>query len=368
MSTDNSSAGGPPAESGGDSATSPAPGAGSTPQPRRRPVTGQILSSILRWDGWTKVAAIATALTAVAALWFSAQSLKSTRDQYGLSEQGQVTERFTTAVENLGSDKINVRLGGIYSLERLAKDSTADQPTIIEILSGFIRTQAPADAPDCTLPELVRDDNMPKGWKYASPLPKTAIDVQAALTVLGRRNADHDANALPNLSRTCLAEARLSGSFAGAAFDGAKMPGAQFDRTDLRCATFGHTELSTATFWARDLRWADFSSAQATGVEFNSSDHGGANMRGANLTSAVLNRSFLLLADLTGADLDRANLTDAWLRIRQTTGEEVGRPNLTGIYYTPQTQWPADFDPPPNADGIPSHFLEAAQCLQQRPR
>ncbi|GAD83413.1 hypothetical protein NCAST_19_01145 [Nocardia asteroides NBRC 15531] len=175
----------------------------------------RILSPLLKWDGWTKVAAIATALTAVAALWFSAQSLQSTRDQYGLSAQGQVTERFTNAVESLGSEKVNVRLGGIYSLERLAKDSAEDQPTIIEILSGFIRTQAPADTPACTLPELVRDDSAPRGWRYAGPLPQTAIDVQAALTVLGRRNVNHDAGALPDLSGTCLAEAHLTGSFAG---------------------------------------------------------------------------------------------------------------------------------------------------------
>ncbi|MFF2397423.1 pentapeptide repeat-containing protein [Nocardia sp. NPDC058114] len=278
-----------------------------------------------------------------------------------------MTERFTNAVENLGSDKINVRLGGIYSLERLAKDSTKDQPTIIEILSGFIRTQAPANAPDCTLPDLVRDDSMPRGWKYAGPLPKTAIDVQAALTVLGRRNVDHDADALPNLSGTCLADARLTGYFAGAAFDGAKMPGAHFDGTDLKCATFGHTELATATFWARDLRWADFSSADATGVEFNSSDHRGAIMRGANLTSAVLNKAILLLADLTGADLYGADLTDALLHW-QTTGGELGRANLTGIFYTPQTRWPTNFDPPNSADGVPSHFLDAAQCLRERPR
>ncbi|MFC8385024.1 pentapeptide repeat-containing protein [Nocardia sp. NPDC057272] len=244
---------------------------------------------------------------------------------------------------------------------------TAASALIIEILSGFIRTQAAANAPDCTLPDLVRDDSMPRGWKYAGPLPKTTIDVQAALTVLGRRNVDHDADALPNLNGTCLADARLTGYFAGAAFDGAKMPGAHFDGTDLKCATFGHTELATATFWARDLRWADFSSADATGVEFNSSDHRGAIMRGANLTSAVLDKAILLLADLTGADLYGADLTDALLHL-QTTEGELGRANLTGIFYTPQTRWPTNFDPPTSADGVPSHFLNAAQCLRERPR
>ena len=49
--------------------------------------------------------------------------------------QRRVTETFSKAVEQLASEKIEVRLGGIYTLERLAERSTcnrhparADQP------------------------------------------------------------------------------------------------------------------------------------------------------------------------------------------------------------------------------------------------
>ncbi len=40
-----------------------------------------------------------------------------------LTEQGQVTERYTKAIEQLGSDKLDIRIGGIYALERIARDS-----------------------------------------------------------------------------------------------------------------------------------------------------------------------------------------------------------------------------------------------------
>jgi len=42
---------------------------------------------------------------------------------FELTEQGQVTDRYTKAIEQLGSDKLDVRIGGIYALERIARDS-----------------------------------------------------------------------------------------------------------------------------------------------------------------------------------------------------------------------------------------------------
>jgi hypothetical protein len=48
---------------------------------------------------------------------------------YRLTQQGQITDRYTKAVEQLGGDKLHVRLGGIYALERIAVDSQRDHLT-----------------------------------------------------------------------------------------------------------------------------------------------------------------------------------------------------------------------------------------------
>jgi hypothetical protein len=61
------------------------------------------------------------------------------RRTFELTEQGQVTDRFTKAIEQLGSDKADVRIGGIYALERIARDSAKDHPTVMEVLTTFIR-------------------------------------------------------------------------------------------------------------------------------------------------------------------------------------------------------------------------------------
>lgn len=66
-------------------------------------------------------------------------SLTVTARTYQLTQQGQLTDRYTKAIEQLGSDKLDVRLGGIYALERLAVDSQRDHPTIIEVLTGLPR-------------------------------------------------------------------------------------------------------------------------------------------------------------------------------------------------------------------------------------
>jgi hypothetical protein len=45
--------------------------------------------------------------------------------QVHISREGQITDRFTKAVDQLGSPNIGVRIGGIYALERIAKNSAA---------------------------------------------------------------------------------------------------------------------------------------------------------------------------------------------------------------------------------------------------
>lgn len=61
------------------------------------------------------------------------------RRTFELAEQGHVTDRYTKAIEQLGSDKLDVCIGGIYALERIASDSARDHPVVIEVLTTFIR-------------------------------------------------------------------------------------------------------------------------------------------------------------------------------------------------------------------------------------
>jgi hypothetical protein len=327
---------------------------------------GSLLAELFRWDGWLKIGGVATALTAVAALFFTAKSLQSTRDQYGLSEEGQVTDRFSKAVEHLGSDKIDVRLGGIYSLERLARDSPKDQPMIIEILSAFVRTQAPADGPQCVMPELVgsTDNKLPLGgphWNFSGPLPKTEVDVQAAVTVLGRRDPHHDAGTDPDLINSCLPGVRFTGSFVGANFFRSKLAQTVFYHVDLRCALFVDADLSQANLMTDKLNRAWLDGIKAKEALFVNAD-----MRSTDLTSADLQSAVLAGANLSGADLEGATLTDARLHGGKVLFDVVrADANFSGVHYSAETKWPADYKPPASTDSGSKKFTETPdECLR----
>jgi hypothetical protein len=68
--------------------------------------------------------------------------LENAQEQLDVTRQGQMTERFTRAIEQLGSDKLEIRLGGIYSLERTAHEEQNYHWPIMEVLTSYVRRHA----------------------------------------------------------------------------------------------------------------------------------------------------------------------------------------------------------------------------------
>ena len=61
-----------------------------------------------------------------------------------LQRRGQVTERFSKAIDQLGrNDQLDVRIGGIYALEQIALDSRDLHGPVMEVLTAYVREQAP---------------------------------------------------------------------------------------------------------------------------------------------------------------------------------------------------------------------------------
>jgi hypothetical protein len=77
-----------------------------------------------------------TVIVGIAGFW---ANVRNTNKTTALTLQGQVTDRYSKVIEQLGSEKLDVRIGGIYALERIARDSARDHPTIMEVLTAFIR-------------------------------------------------------------------------------------------------------------------------------------------------------------------------------------------------------------------------------------
>ncbi|ONI90883.1 hypothetical protein ALI22I_10575 [Saccharothrix sp. ALI-22-I] len=76
----------------------------------------------------------------------AAQAAVDTREH---AEAQRITELYTKASEQLGSEKAPVRLAGLYALERLAQDNPHQRQTIVNVLCAYLRMpfDAPTDAP-----------------------------------------------------------------------------------------------------------------------------------------------------------------------------------------------------------------------------
>jgi pentapeptide repeat protein len=200
-----------------------------------------------------------TALVAGLAGLAALGSLVMASRTYRLTQQGQLTDRYTKAIEQLGSDKQDVRLGGIYALERIAKDSAHDQATIAEVLTAFIRGHAPWPP----RPDQPGEGTPIKEMPY---LRYRAADVQAALTVLGRQPSMTRSQP-PNLSDTDLRRADLSNAelqgarLLGARLQGANLRAAQLLRVNLSGAQLHGARSNTKTVWPEGFDW------EAAGVE-----------------------------------------------------------------------------------------------------
>lgn len=76
--------------------------------------------------------------------YFTWRTVRSSERNVAVSLEGQITDWFTKAIEQLGdSTSLAKRLGGIYALERIARDSLKDHWTIMEVLTAYVRENAP---------------------------------------------------------------------------------------------------------------------------------------------------------------------------------------------------------------------------------
>jgi hypothetical protein len=213
---------------------------------------------------WAQIVAGAAGFLVIYLTW---RRLTATERTVEISQEGQITERFTRAIEQLGSEKLEIRLGGIYALERIARDSEKDHWTIMEVLTAFVRENAPW-RPEEAAPQP------------AEPPPLRA-DIQAILTVIGRRTRTYR--------------------------NGEVWP-LDLRRTDLRNANLRLAHLEGAHFWEGHLEGADLMFAHLEGADLWK-----ARLEGASLSQADLRGAYLWQAHLEGADLGKARLE--WARL-----------------------------------------------------
>jgi uncharacterized protein YjbI with pentapeptide repeats len=236
-----------------------------------------------------------------------------------ITEDKQVTERFSKSIEHLGNDKIDIRLGGIYALEQIAIDSTKYHWTIVEILSAFIREKCSID---CEIAHSINDENKSSDNQFNkrnTVKEVVSLDIQAALSVLNRREIVKEDKVI-DLSRVNLKKADLS----NANLDKANLSGANLKEANLREANLFGANLSGA-----DLRTANLSGANLKEANLREANLFGANLSEANLSNACLFEAILIGTNLSGANLSNARLFRAKLFETDLHGVNLRKADLS---------------------------------------
>lgn len=216
--------------------------------------------------------------------------------QVNVAEQGHITDRINEAVKGLGAEKIikkikrtpryrkengewvfkdgnpvpalrpdgtpivdeesfeesapnlEVRIGGIYALERIALDSVRDHIQIMEILCAYVRENA---ALRTSKDEALDNSSL-------------RIDLQAAISVIGRRAqtqimAEWEREYRLDLRNTNLAGGDFNkGDFSAAMFDGCFLDNARFESTKLVGTSFKGATLNHSNFMLAELVGTSF--------------------------------------------------------------------------------------------------------------
>jgi uncharacterized protein YjbI with pentapeptide repeats len=231
-----------------------------------------------------------------------------------VNREGQITERYTRAIDQLGASegddkRLEIRIGGIFALERLANESREDYRAIMEVLTAYVRGHAPRKRQEVLSEQVVL------GKFPSTPLP--SADIQAILIVIGRRvrTDEIEQQEILDLHETDLHGAVISGEQLGER-NVANLRRCALVGADIRGAHLYAADLSSAYLTDAFLSGAFLSGANLSGAYLISADLYGANLSGANLSGANLSG-----ADLSGADLSGADLTGA----ERVTNEELER-------------------------------------------
>jgi len=333
--------------------------------------------------------ALAAAMGAVVALPFTLIRTKQAERQTKATEEGLITDRINNAVEGLGAEKkvdriwrpvslkdaggneetliqwqgetlpegdvqekgdwqifsetlpnLEVRIGGILALERLARNNLVIHVQIMEILCAYIRENAPASGAKLVavleMHEDEHDGPLREDWSdrlKTFPANKVDLkpreDIQVALTVLGRRSAQGR-----------LQESRHNNPDPEAVFI--------FDAPGPEVLTLNDTESidkEELQNWKRardtyqgyrlDLRGADLQVAGLTGLNFGGARFEkawlqGANLSGAQMQGANLSGALMQGANLSGVQMQGANLSGVQMQITVLRRAGMQGSNLSG--------------------------------------
>jgi uncharacterized protein YjbI with pentapeptide repeats len=342
------------------------------PQPRNVAVQAlpQPRSELLSRLPLLTLAGLTATLGAVIALPFTLIKRLHSARQTDATEEGLITDRINTAVLGLGLEKtvkrpvcdakgdpiikdgtavieeitapnIEVRVGAILALERLAKNNLGFHVQIMQILCTYIRANAPAKgaAPVRDFPLKAEEQDGPWGddqidrlnaWRthmtqaLANATPRE--DITTAMQVIGRRTARQ---------REIEAESGKGGKGDAFAFDipcpEPPQPPEDFAAYEQRLDAWKQP-LDAYQGYRLDLRHTNLQKLDMSGLNFAGARFDAAQMQGGNLFRARMQGARLSRAQMQGAWLSGAQMQGAWLEGAQMQGALLNAAQMQGAW------------------------------------
>jgi uncharacterized protein YjbI with pentapeptide repeats len=235
----------------------------------------------------------------------------ATWKQLQLNRDVQVTDRYAKAIEQLGNEAAHVRLGAIYALDRIARDSSQDRDRIRQVLAAYVRGLSSQ-----TQTEDMSNRNMQAPFTSS----RCWADVDAAMSVLGEQKSENDARPL---------------NLVGANLRGANLRFLHLEFADLTKADLGEADLRDAFLIGARLERVMLQSANLSRANLSDAVLKDSNLEGVTacegvLTGADLTRADLVHADLSDARLDRATLVEASLTHARLSGADLRAADMRG--------------------------------------
>ena len=235
-----------------------------------------IVVSVVFWDwvssgesGSTTIRNIGLVIGGVIALWLAfwrskiadrqaaaAQRQADTaQKQFEIAERGLLNERYQRGAEMLGSGVLSVRLGGIYALQRLAKEHPEQYYIqVMQLFCAFVR-------------HPTNDKNIEAEEEEPThPVFRLRDDVQAIMKAIGSRseanlNYERTEELWPNLGGADLHEVYIP----RANLSRVDLGGAHMFRAYLIDADLSHAYLRATNLLEANLKNADLSGAYMGG-------------------------------------------------------------------------------------------------------
>ena len=314
--------------------------------------------SIVFWDrlsngesGSTTIRNLGLVIAALVALPLAVWRSRVAQLQAETAQRELSNRLYQQGAEMLASEDLSVRLDGIYTLERLAKDEPEQYHVqVMSRLCAFARHPTKDEGTE------VKSDT-----KDERRLREDVQTVMTAICTCHARQLDLEQGAQflldlhgANLAGVVLQEENLSNARLGDAdLSGARLSGTNLSETwlldaNLSDALLGGANLSETWLLDANLSNASLNDANLSGAWLGSANLSGARFQGANLSGASLTG-----ADLSGADFSAESYLDVDFSdlpgVRSVDKDEM---LATGLTQAQLDEARADPNNPPKLNGV----------------